>query len=321
MKTKGMAIFLLLVSGPMWGVGTILIRWSNTETLLVVGGRALIGSFLQFAVLVYLHNKLLAPERARTSFRTGLCHTFARIYLSGSIAQWLAAALAVVEAYALVMAVKSGSVAVAVFIHEGMVLLGVAYLSRKHLDQPTTKQDRVTLAVVISGVFLLGVAGFSITISGTALGLLAGSAAAVKQICYGRRVKQSHTGYGALETSTLANTMVAGAGLAALTYLHDLKVSPFDCGLILILGVALWALPNSLFLVNMRHVTVLRAIMFGLLDPVVSVLGVGILLNEIPPLLAFCGMAAVIAAVVHLWSTHRSEPVRLSTEPVLLEPT
>jgi drug/metabolite transporter (DMT)-like permease len=301
------AVIMLLAAGVMWSFSGVLVKVIQWDPLAVAAVRSFIGGLIQFAFLLYCLRAVYNQMSGCHQVSRGLLpFTLSRIFLSHNRVQWLGALAAVLNTIALVFAFKTSSAANAVFLHKAGVVL-VAFLSGPVLNQRPRKHDWITLAIAVPGIFLLAADGLSLgATSGTILGVLCGITSAVKQLCLGLRTKEVMTGYEAFENSILANAIVAIIGVPAIFFSQAAWPTTFNWYLLIALGIVPWGVPNVLYLLGIKHVPVLRALILGLSDPVLTVVWPLIFLGEAPTVLAVCGMVTVGGAIVYQgWWAHR----------------
>jgi drug/metabolite transporter (DMT)-like permease len=292
-KANVLPTTLVLISGVLWSFSGILIKEIHWNAWAIAAARSLVGGFFQFAFLYFIISK---------ENKTHPSHHFMRllkeIFLCSDKAHWLGAAFFVVNMIALVEAFQLTKAANAVFLHyAGLVL--VAVFSGPILKQIPTKEDWWSVAAGVLGMLLIAVDALDArSLMGTLLGIVCGISLALCQICLGLRSQRKKTGREALGTIVLANALMFILGAPFMFGADAASLSRMDFTFLILLGVVPWAVPDVLYSIGIKQVPILRALILGLLDPVLTAVWPFVFLAERPGVSVIAGASIATAAVV-----------------------
>lgn len=295
---------LVLTAGVLWSFSGILIKEIHWNAWAIAAARSLIGGTCQLGFLYYC-------ARAGAGTRLGFANLLREIFVCADKAHWLGAACFVVNMIALVAAFQITKAANAVFLHyAGLVL--VAVFSGPILKQVPTKEDWWSVAAGLIGMLLIAVDALDAkSVIGTCLGVVCGISLALCQICLGLRSQRQQSGREALETIFLANFMMFVLGAPFMFQPASLALSRWDFAFLLLLGVVPWAVPDVLYSIGIKRVPILRALILGLLDPVLTAVWPFVFLGETPGLSVLIGATVATVAVVYqnVWEQRKLKSV------------
>jgi drug/metabolite transporter, DME family len=291
---------LLLLAGTLWSFNGILIKEIHWNAFAIAGMRSLVGLIIQFSFLFQAEGrdrKKAGVDSIRPDASIFVA-VLRRLFLVKDWAHWVGAVCFVLNIIALVWAFQLIKAANAVFLHYSGLLL-VAIFSGPVLRQKPTRQDWISVALGLAGVLLIAVDNLQPTyLPGTALGVLCGITLALNQICLGARSQRRENGREALETIVLTNVLMTVIGLPFIIYYSPASLDPSDWMFLLLLGVIPWAVPDILYAIGIKKVPVLRALILGLLDPVLTPLWPFLFLAEVPGVSVAIGASIICGAVV-----------------------
>jgi drug/metabolite transporter (DMT)-like permease len=221
------------------------------------------------------------------------------ILFSRDAAHWFGALFFVVNMVALAAAFQMTKAANAVFLHyAGLVL--VAVFSGPVLKQFPTREDWYSVTAGLIGMLLIASDSLDErSVIGTVLGIVCGITLALCQICLGLRSQKGKTGTEALETICLANLLMFLSGLPFMLGFARAELSPLDALFLVLLGIVPWAVPDILYSISIKRVPILRALILGLLDPILTAVWPFIFLCEIPSAVVVTGATLASGAVIY----------------------
>jgi drug/metabolite transporter (DMT)-like permease len=115
------------------------------------------------------------------------------------------------------------------------------------------------------------------------------------------RIKDDRSGLGALKNVVLGNLLMTLIGLPViiLSIIHGDLPPAHEWLFLVLLGIVPWGVPDVLYTIGIKHVPVFRALIIGLLDPVLTAVWPIFFLGEIPSKMAFVGCAVIVLAIVY----------------------
>lgn len=257
------AIVSLLVAASLWSTGGVLIKGVEWNGLAISGARSAIAAITMWALL----------RRPR--------FTWSRSQLGGAIA-YAASVLLYVSS------VKHTTAANAILLQYSAPIW-IALFGNWFLGEHTTRFDWLTIAVSLGGMSLFFRKGLtSPSFWGDLLGALSGVTIAWMTLFLRRQKLDSPT-----ESVLLGNILAALVGLPFAEHMPAVS----DWPALLALGALQLGLSYFMWSRAIKHVSALEAILFSMLEPILSPIWVMLLVGERPDGWALVGGALVLLAV------------------------
>ena len=258
------AVMLLFCTAVLWSTGGLLIKWVEWHPMAIAGMRSAIAA--AFLLLV-----LKRPQ-----------FTWSGVQMSGSVA-YAASVVGFVVATRLTTAANA-----ILLVYTAPIY--VAMLSAWFLQERVTAFDWLTILLVLSGMGLffferLTVEGFW----GNICAIVGGMAFAWVVLCL-----RKQQGTSLLETVLLGNMIAALVGMPFMfRTLPDLS----SWVALLLSGTVQIGLAFVLYVIAMRSVSALEAILIPVIEPLLNPLWVFLLLGEVPSLWTVIGGSVVVVSV------------------------
>jgi drug/metabolite transporter (DMT)-like permease len=287
----------ILVSALAYGFLSVLIKLAleaGARPLPLVAWRFAIGTAVVW-LLLWLRRRPVPPRQAHLRL-AGLGALYAVNALLFTLAlQWVPASTALLVFYTYPVVV---------------VLLAVLFLGER-----LTPRGGAAMALAVAGcVLTAGVGAAGGDPRGIALVLLSMSGLSL-YIVSGRRFLARLPGHGSaaiILTGTAAVTLT----VAAVTQGLDLSGGPRAAWLVVLLAIFCTALPITLFVIGLKRVDAGKAAIYSTIEPVVTVVAAGLLLDERISTLQYIGGLLILSGVVWL---RLSRPLPRTQEPSPLE--
>lgn len=259
------AILLLIATAVLWSLGGMMIKLVDWNPLAIAGMRSAIALLLMIAVYRKFPVRWSLPQ------------------LGGAVAYTVTVIL-------FVSANKLTTASNAILLQYASPVY-VALLGSWLLKEKVTKRDWITIAFVLSGMFLFFFDGLSPRgLLGSILAILSGVSFAFL-IVFMRMQKDGSP----VESAMLGNLFTAIAGIPFM--FSSMPSGKSWLGLIL-LGVFQLGLSYILYSIAIKNVTALEGILIPVIEPLLNPIWVMIAIGEVPGRWSLAGGAVVLSAVL-----------------------
>jgi len=257
-------IMLVLIASVLWSIGGLLVKFLNWNPVAIAGSRSIIASLV---MLAYVKKPNITKSKPQ---------------ILGAIAY-----SATVLFY--VIANKLTTAANAILLQYTSPIF-VALLSFWILKEKVHWYDVVSIAVVIMGMGLFFIGGFS---SGNVLGNIIAIASGFTLACCTLALRAQKEG-SAVETVLLGNLLTF---IISIPFMLKVDATMKDIAVVIVLGVFQLGISYILYVNSLKYITALEAILITVFEPILNPLWVYIFLGEKPGINAIIGGIIVIIAV------------------------
>lgn len=260
-------IAAVMSSAVLWSTAGIFIKLLDWNPILIAGSRSLVASLVLLAFI------------GRPRFSFSLPQIGAAVSYAANMLLFVVANKTTTAANA-VLLMYTAPIFAAVF---GLVLIK---------ERPSAAQW-VGLAVVIAGIVVF----FSDHIAaGQAIGniLAVGSGLAFGLFSVFMRMQKDGS---PLESSLLANIIMALIGLGAAAFVPLPRLAPASITAVLLLGVVQLGFASVFFSIGIKRVTAMQSMLIAMLEPILNPVWVFLFAGEKPSVNALVGGSLIIAAI------------------------
>jgi drug/metabolite transporter (DMT)-like permease len=263
--SRAQAVALLVVTASLWSLGGLLIKVIPWHPLAIAGARSTIAAVLFLSVV-------RKPRWTGSPAQIGGAFAYAAtVILFVSATKMTTAANAILLQY-------TAPVYVA--------LLGAWFLKER-----TRLSDWITVAIVLGGMALFFLDELTPgDLWGNLFAILSGISFAVMVLCLRKQKNDSP-----LESILFGNILTALVGMPFLIAQPSLDVTGWAA--VAFLGVFQLGLSYILFIIAIKHVTALDAILIPVVEPILNPVWVLLFIGEVPGSWALAGGVIVLTTV------------------------
>lgn len=259
------SIIFMIIAALLWSTGGLLIKSVKLNAIAIAGGRSFIAALLMLAVI-------RKPNIKFNKYRLGCAVSYAGTVIL------------------LVVANKLTTAANAILLQYTAPIY-VALLSSWFLNERTTKLDWAAIFIVIGGMVLFFLDDMS---SGNLLGnicaILSGIFFAFVAMLLRKQKDESP-----LESVFWGNVLTAIIGMP---FMLGSSIDTSSMIGILLLGTFQLGMSYIFYIMAIKHITALEAVLLPIIEPLLNPLWVFLVLGELPGSWAFAGGIIVLAAII-----------------------